>query len=184
MTAMTLGTLGVLAAGTIAGIAVYNVASASTGQASSTLQDQSTAMALPEVDTSSLPRDAMDLPPLPEVPAPGDSPSTNLAEGPDDLTGKEASALVLAQAPGAAIATSATTQDGYRAWAIQVRRTDGSVVTGFVDRTSGVVFAWRVDQPAPAAGGYAQTKEYGEEHESEEHESDEHESEEHESDDD
>jgi len=38
---------------------------------------------------------------------------------------------------------------GYDAWAVQVLRHDGSIVTGYVDRVSGVIFDWKVDQEAP-----------------------------------
>ena len=39
---------------------------------------------------------------------------------------------------------------GYDAIAVQIERADGSVVTGYVESTTGVVFDWTVDKKAPA----------------------------------
>lgn len=161
MTAMALGTIGVLAAGTIAGIAVYNVAAGSTVQARPSAATSSAASASPGMSAPALPAPGdVQLPPMPVIEAPSTDPdpagtpdastSEATAGAPDAITGKAATALVLAQAPGSTIKASATTREGYRAWAVQVRRTDGSVVTGFVDRATGVVFEWRLDRKAAA----------------------------------
>ncbi|MBI1351556.1 MAG: hypothetical protein GC156_10590 [Actinomycetales bacterium] len=63
---------------------------------------------------------------------------------------------------------------GYDAWAIRVLRHDGSIITGYVDLSSGVVFDWVVNQeaPAPAApqtnsGSSSGSSSHEHEHESE-----------------
>ncbi len=43
-----------------------------------------------------------------------------------------------------------TTRGEYSAWAVQLVRHDGSIVTGYVEAGSGVIFDWVVNQEAPA----------------------------------
>gem|GEM_PF-6355461 len=150
---MTLGTLGVVAAGSIAGVAVYRVTAGSTVQAPPV---ESASISAPAASPE--PVGAAELPPLPVIKLPavgtdqGAGAGTDQAAANVDLTANEATALVLERAPGKAVQATAATRDGYRAWAVSVRRSDGSQVTGFVDRASGVVFAWRLDQQAQAPG--------------------------------
>ena len=44
-----------------------------------------------------------------------------------------------------------TSRRGYDAWAVQVQRSDGSVVTGFVDPGSGAIVDWLVHPESPVA---------------------------------
>jgi hypothetical protein len=57
---------------------------------------------------------------------------------------------VLKVAGGRATSVTATRHGGYSAYAVKVTRNDGSVVIGYVDRTSGVVFDWLKLSGAPA----------------------------------
>ncbi len=43
-----------------------------------------------------------------------------------------------------------TTRGEYSAWAVHLVRHDGSIVTGYVEASSGVLFDWVVNQDAPA----------------------------------
>lgn len=177
---MSIGTLGVLAAGTLAGFAVYNVAS------SSSLDSRpATAVAATSAMQGIEPLVPADLPAVPEVKAPS-APSTT--SGTTEAAVPEASAtsaspliskamakgIVLAESPGLPLKVARATRKGYEAWAVQIQRADGSVVTGYVDQGSGVIFDWRMDRKAPATsqGGTGEYEE-GEEHEDEdEHEED------------
>lgn len=66
------------------------------------------------------------------------------------IAAEQATALVVAASGGTARSTQATTHGGFDAFAVQVQRSDGSIVTGFVESSSGVIFDWVVDQAAPA----------------------------------
>ncbi len=59
-----------------------------------------------------------------------------------DVGGARAKAAVLKVAPGRVEGVSATKRGGYSAYAVKVVRADGSVVIGYVDRATGVVFDW------------------------------------------
>ena len=195
---MTIGTLGVLAAGTVAGIAVYNVASSSPTEAS-------LLSALPSTPPSTLPSTPFeqftpaDLPAVPVIDEPDASKQAMAPEPVQEITRSDtgtaisrsaATDLVLAQAPGSAINADRTSRNGYQAWAIQVRRSDGSLVTAYVDRVSGVIVDWTLDQEAPAVAsvpGYDDDEEVEDEdekHEQAEPEDDEYGDEDHEGDDD
>lgn len=179
---MTIGTFGVLAAGTIAGIAVYNVASSS-----SVDSELAAVVATTPAVTSLEPLTPADLPSVPVVEAPASiataTPQTSpepTAPAPSDastqvlVSKSTASALVLAESPGLPLKVTQSARKGYQAWAVQVRRTDGSVVTAYVDRASGVIFEWTVDQQAPVvAQGGGEVED--DDHEEDEHEEDEHE---------
>ncbi len=57
---------------------------------------------------------------------------------------KGAEAKVTKKVPGTVLSTVKTTRDGFKAWAVRVKRSDGSVVVGFVDIASGIIFDWTV----------------------------------------
>ena len=57
---------------------------------------------------------------------------------------KGAEAKVTKKVPGTVLSTVRTTRDGFRAWAVRVKRGDGSIVVGFVDIASGIIFDWTV----------------------------------------
>jgi hypothetical protein len=84
---------------------------------------------------------------------------------------------VLAASGGKATDAKQVTHGGYSAWAITVSRPDGSVVKGFVEVTSGVIFDWSVVSAPTQA---SPSKPYGDEDENEEYENEENENEENE----
>ncbi len=98
------------------------------------------------------------------------------------ISAARAKRSVLKQVPGTVLSVTRTKHGGYPAYAVTVRRADGSTATGYVDRSSGVIFDW-TQTAAPAAPSTSSTTSgshaSGDDHESEnEHESErEHESE-------
>ena len=69
------------------------------------------------------------------------------------VTSSDAARKVVAKTGGTVLSVSKATRGGYKAWAVRVRMTDGSVVTGYVDRASGVIYDWVTNQAAPAPSG-------------------------------
>jgi len=57
---------------------------------------------------------------------------------------KKARATVLTAVPGKVLSIKKKTRSGFTAWAITVKRTDGSVVVGYVDVKNGIAFDWTV----------------------------------------
>lgn len=176
---------GVLVAGSIAGVAVINAASASTTKPevmvlTAASQLQSAPVVLPELPEAQLPS-APEVTGTPEVVG-----STTLESATqistNNIGAKAARAAVVNASGGSVLKTSRVVLDGFDAYGIQVARTDGSVVTGFVDSKSGVIFSWVVDKEAPAVvAKYEEENEYeDEEYEEENHEDEDHESEDHE----
>lgn len=176
--AVTAASAGVLVAGTVAALAVMNAATSSTVAEESTLTvvapPTTSAMVMPAVTGETASTE------LPTIVIPVAEQRTT------GLTKRQAADLVAAASGGTVLATARTTHAGYDAYAIQVQRTDGSVVTGLVEASSGVIYNWRVDRAAEPvyADGY-ENEEYEEEEYEEGHE-EEHgeEHEEHEGDDD
>ena len=143
--AVTAAAAGVLIAGTVAGLAVANAAT------SSTLPERprlSLADAYPMgTAVESLDMGAGALEPLPAIVVPM---VEQTAPAPA-LTQRQAAALVAAATGGNVLAASPTTHNGYDAYAVQVERADGSIVTGLVEATSGVIYDWTLDREAPPA---------------------------------
>ena len=80
--------------------------------------------------------------------------------------------------------TSKTSHGGYASWAVMVQRKDGSVITGYVDRATGTVFDWVVNQEAPVAtSSSSPSASDDDDHEDDDHEDDDHEDDDHEDDD-
>lgn len=192
--ATTVGTVGILAAGTIAGVAVYKVSSQSNPNdpsqsvlVAASAQPSSDVVALESFAPADLPAvPAVDQPaangqgganqprskpgatqPATENTTTGQSTTSNTnttGQGttstkapaapaapvaPSAITKGQATVLVLNQAPGMTMQVTEQQHQGYASWAVQVQRSDGSVVTGFVDQSSGVIFDWVVDKAAP-----------------------------------
>ena len=64
---------------------------------------------------------------------------------------------------------------GYAAWAVRVLRHDGSTVTGYVERETGVIFDWQVNEAAPTpTPSSSQQRRSGsdDDHEDDDHEDD------------
>ncbi len=175
---------GVLVAGSVAGVAVINAASASTTKPEAMVltaaaQLQSAPVELPELPVTQMPS-APEVTSTPEVG--GSTPLQSATKiSANKISAKAARAAVVNASGGSVLKTSRVVLDGFDAYGVQVARTDGSVVTGFVDSKSGVIFSWVVDKEAPAVvAKYA-----GEdESENEEYEEDEYKDEDHESDED
>jgi hypothetical protein len=179
---------GVLVASSVAGVAVINAASASTTKPEAMVltaaaQLQSAPVVLPELPVTQMPS----APKVTSTPEVGGSTTLQSATkiSANKIGAKAARAAVVNASGGSVLKTSRVVLDGFDAYGVQVARTDGSIVTGFVDSKSGVIFSWVVDKEAPAVvAKYAGEDEYEEdESENEEYEEDEYKDEDHESDD-
>lgn len=83
--------------------------------------------------------------------SPSASPSSVAVVAQAQISLEEAVQVVLNATDGGVVKSGEKTQyGGYDAWAIRVLRHDGSIITGYVDRESGVAFDWVVNQEAPA----------------------------------
>jgi hypothetical protein len=123
--------------------------------------------------------------PADDLASPQADPEQSATSG--SISASRARSLVLAEAPGSVVSVGKTTRDGFPAFAVKVKRADGSTVTGYVTRADGVIFDWtQTAAPAPA---YADDEEEGEyegdeEGEEEDDEESEHEGSDHDGDDD
>jgi hypothetical protein len=119
--------------------------------------------------------------PLPEIPVISDSTSPQSSNS-QDFSGDAqpvstqmisegfATKAVVNATNGKVTAVESMNQNGVDAFAVTVKRTDGSVITGYVDRSSGDVYEWAVVKDAPAP-----VKPYEEEYEEGEYEEEEYE---------
>jgi hypothetical protein len=142
-------------------------------------QLQSAPVVLPELPVTQMPS----APKVTSTPEVGGSTTLQSAAKISDnkIGAKAARAAVVNASGGSVLKTSRVELDGFDAYGVQVARTDGSVVTGYVDSKSGVIFSWVIDKEAPAvAAKYAGDDEY----EEDESEKDEYKDEDHESDED
>ena len=177
---------GILIAGSVASVAVINAASSSTTTdevpivAASVIQPESVQIIEPAPGIDQTPLPAIVVPEPIEVTARASSegsatsrsvqsqpeqsaavatqPSTqeSVEAAPQVISAARARQAATAATPGTVVATTRVERGGYDAFAVQIERKDGSVVTGYVEATSGVVFDWVVDKkaPAPAATYY------------------------------
>lgn len=53
---------------------------------------------------------------------------------------------VVKKVPGSVLSIARAKRDGFSAWAVTVKRKDGSIVVGYVDIKSGIIFDWTVQQ--------------------------------------
>ena len=66
------------------------------------------------------------------------------------ISADKAVSIVLNATNGGVVQSAqSTTHAGFDSWAITVKRADGSVVIGYVDRATGIAFDWVVKQQAP-----------------------------------
>ena len=175
---------GVLVAGSVAGLAVVNAVS-STPADSSAVEvvaaqppAQEPAVAMPTADATA--------PSLPDIAAPAQpkaQPSNTadtvvepvvIAAVPKEIPSAAARKAVVKATPGSVVSITKKSRQGLKAWAVQVQRQDGSIVTGYVDRESGVVFDWTLDKKAPVAtntddnaGNYSEQDDANENHDDE-----------------
>ncbi len=82
------------------------------------------------------------------------------------ITPDQAVAAVVSATPGKVASVGTATRNGIAAYAVQLQRPDNSIVTGYVDQSSGVVFDWVVNQKAPAAADddYGQSDDRDDDH--------------------
>ena len=78
-----------------------------------------------------------------------------------------------------------TKRSGASAFAVTVSRPDGSVVTGYVDASTGVVFDWVVNTPAPqpTAGMTDESSTKSDDRDNDEYDNDDHDNDEYDNDD-
>ena len=74
--------------------------------------------------------------------------------GASGIRSTQAKAAVVRVSPGRVLDVSRAQRSGYASYSVTVERADGSVVTGYVDRASGVVFDWvKVSGPTVSSAG-------------------------------
>ena len=112
--------------------------------------------------------------PLPEIPVISDSTAPQASNSQASVGNAAqvnrnfATKAVVNATNGKVTGVEATTHNGVDAFAVTVKRTDGSVITGYVDRSSGDIYEWAVVKAAPAP--VKQYEEDDEEYEEEEYE--------------
>ena len=205
--ALVSATAGVLIAASIASVVIINAASSPAATDSIIITSAASAQSTmaPALEANAPQDIVFSSPALPEimikVPSPKTNKSTNAAtqaatpaETPAatpaqtpaansaapsarDITANDAATIVLAASGGKATDAQQVTHGGYNAWAITVSRADGSVVKGFVEATSGVIFDWSVvsgpTQVAPSKNNGGEQD--GEQNDGNKHEGNEHE---------
>lgn len=203
--ATVIATTGVFVAATVASIAVVNATSSSDADRSQMSVVATTGAATPPATlspspTSLLPSaEPIELPALPSTEAGDATKSTSSApaatskpkpkpkqpsaatndksgDAGSSVTSRQAQAAAVSASGGRVVSISKVSHGGYHAWAVRIQRTDGSTVTGYVDRSSGTVYDWVVNHSAPSnnSGSASGSGNGSGEHESAE---DEHESE-------
>jgi hypothetical protein len=85
-------------------------------------------------------------------------------ESTKQLTIADAEQAVLAQTQGKIVSAKQATVNGISAFAVQVSRPDGSVVTGYVDASSGTVFEWAINKQAPTPTSDPTRNSYNDDH--------------------
>ena len=145
-------TAGVLIAASAATLAAIN--SSSRTRASETIAATASAAAQAKQLTPASPATAGGLTyssePLPEVTITVADPVAPFAQSPATAqsavaptrSAQEATAIALSFAGGKSLGAERVSHQGYDSWAIKISRSDGSVVKGYVDVTSGVAFDW------------------------------------------
>lgn len=117
--------------------------------------------------------------PLPEIPvisnssAPRSNDSQASAGESAQVNRNFATKAVVNATNGQVTGLEVTTHNGVDAFAVTVKRTDGSVITGFVDRSSGDIYEWAVVKAAPAPVQQYEDDEYEDEEYEEDHDDDE-----------
>jgi hypothetical protein len=175
MIAGTAAGAAVLAAAAIAGVALVRA-----GQGT---PPESTVAIAPS--TVAVPNTVESLPPVPSMPAMPAPPSPAVGR-PTTASGDESASVepvtrtigkaaardaVLAQTSGSVLNVARMTHQGTPAWAVTIGRSDGSIVTGYVDTIGGVVFDWTVERSAQSNTGGGRERGEDGEYEGGEHES-------------
>ena len=109
--------------------------------------------------TTPMPSDLVFTPePLPEIPVISDSAAPSASETQASVATASTSQVnrdfatkaVVDATNGKVTGVETVTYNGVDAFAVTVKRTDGSVITGYVDRSSGDIYEWVVVKAAPA----------------------------------
>lgn len=109
--------------------------------------------------TTPMPSDLVFTPePLPEIPVISDSAAPSASETQTSVESASTSQVnrdfatkaVVNATDGKVTGVETVTHNGVDAFAVTVKRTDGSVITGYVDRSSGDIYEWVVVKEAPA----------------------------------
>jgi hypothetical protein len=80
------------------------------------------------------------------------------------VSAEQASSVVLQQGSGSSvIAVSSDTRKGLQTWAVQIGRSNGEILTGYLDLHSGIVVDWSVQQGPTSTASAASTPSHGEE---------------------
>ena len=109
--------------------------------------------------TTPMPSDLVFTPePLPEIPVISDSAAPSASETQASVATASTSQVnrdfatkaVVDATNGKVTGVETVTYNGVDAFAVTVKRTDGSVITGYVDRSTGDIYEWVVVKAAPA----------------------------------
>ena len=109
--------------------------------------------------TTPMPSDLVFTPePLPEIPVISDSAAPLASETQTSVESESTSQVnrdfatkaVVDATNGKVTGVETVTYNGVDAFAVTVKRTDGSVITGYVDRSTGDIYEWVVVKAAPA----------------------------------
>lgn len=113
--------------------------------------------------------------------------TTSTAATTTTISRADAQSIVLAATKGKVTSVEKVTRAGLAAFAVTVERSDGSVITGYVDEATGTAFDWVVNKEAPAPAATYNDDDHDEDDDreyEEDDDDDEDEREEHEGDDD
>ena len=79
-------------------------------------------------------------------PSPAPTVQPRVAQTAIKITSKAAQVKVLRKVRGEVLGITPSKRDGFTSWAVKVKRADGSIVTGYVDARSGIIFDWTVQE--------------------------------------
>jgi|AntAceMinimDraft_6_1070360.scaffolds.fasta_scaffold08758_2 hypothetical protein len=145
---------GVIVAGSLAGVAMVT-ATAETSRPTQTLTVVASGQPDPQFVGAELP--ALDIEPAgptsTSTPTSTNSESSESTASPKATTISEKSARAAVQnaTEGKVTNVEKTEYNGVNAFAVTVSRPDGSIVTGYVDASTSIVFDWVVNREAPKA---------------------------------
>lgn len=173
--ATVVATTGVFAATVVAGVSIMQASVASDPATELPVLAAGSSLNTPTADLSYTP---LQLPELPAMGSPAAATNTGNKSGSENasanLTISRASArsIVLAATDGRVTGIDKVTRSGMSAFAVTVARSDGSVITGYVDTTTGTIFDWVTNKkaPTPTTTYNDDDDDHDEEHDSDEHE--------------
>ena len=143
---------GVIVTGSLATVAMVT-ATAETSKPTQTLTVVASGQPDPQVSSPELPELNLESATITTNPTPTNSKSekSNETKAARTISEKSAKETVQGATEGEVLNVKKTQHNGVSAFAVTVSRPDGSVVTGYVDASSSVVFDWVVNKEAPKA---------------------------------